>query len=94
MSRRERLLAYGFCGVLALAGVLVLALISGIGAEATGAGLIGVAGVLAVGLVFYEVGLSEDRERAREEEARLRRERPQRASAPRPRRPRWPRRPG
>ena len=28
--------------------------------------LIGVAGVIAVSLVFYEVGLSEDRERARE----------------------------
>ena len=88
MSRRERVLAYGFCGVLALAGALVLALISGIGAQATGAGLIGVALVLAIGLVFYEVGLSEDRERAREEAERRRRERPVR-----PPRPRWPRRP-
>jgi hypothetical protein len=59
--------------VLVVAGGLCAALIEGVVGQALAIALItaGLGGALL--LVFYEVGLSEDRERAREEERRHRR---------------------
>jgi hypothetical protein len=45
-------------------------------------------------LVFLEVGLSEDRDRARDEERRRRQAAKRAGTGKRPPRPRWPRRPG
>ncbi len=50
---------------LVVAGTLLVAFGDGVVAIA-GSGVIGAAAVLATALVFLEVGLSEDRERARE----------------------------
>lgn len=77
-----------------IAGALCAALIGGLLGEALAIGLIlaGLGGALL--LVFYEVGLSEDRERARDERRRRRRA-PKHADARRrPWSRRWPRRPG
>lgn len=63
-----------------LAVGLVLAIVGG-GLLVLGVGLVTVALVLAMCLVFLEVGYGEDRARAREERA---------AAPPRPRRPRRP----
>ena len=76
MTRRARILSFGSTGVLVLAGVLCAVLLSGGVGQISAFLLIGTGFVLAMGLVFLEVGLSEDAERARERQAR------------RPRRPR------
>ena len=52
--------------VLFVAGAIVLLAGDGTTARAAGYFLVGVAGVAAVSAAFYAVGLSEDRERARE----------------------------
>ena len=70
MKKRERIIGFGGAGVL-----VVLGLAGGIGFGGTfgqvlAIVLISLGLVLAVALVFYEVGLSEDRERAREEQER------------------------
>jgi hypothetical protein len=52
--------------VLACAAIAVLVAGSGTVADAIGLGLAGVAGIAAVQAVFYAVGKSEDRERARQ----------------------------
>jgi hypothetical protein len=50
--------------VLFVAGLVVLAVGGdGVAADAVALGLLGVAGVLAVAVVFFEVGASEDRDR-------------------------------
>jgi len=76
-----------------IAGAMCGALIGGLLGEALAIGLIlaGLGGALL--LVFYEVGLSEDRERARDEERRRRRTPKQVDATGRPRSRRWPRRP-
>jgi hypothetical protein len=94
VAPRSRILAFGSAGALVIAGAMCAALARGLAAQVLAIGLIslGLGGALL--LIFFEVGLSEDRERARDEERRRR-------SAPRHvddrRRPwsrRWPRRPG
>jgi hypothetical protein len=93
VSRRARLLSFGSCGVLVLAGALCGVLIDTPTGEVLTLGflLFGLGGALL--LLFLEVGLSEDRERAKEEESRRARE--ARLKHPeRPGRSRWPRRPG
>jgi fatty acid desaturase len=90
VSPRARVLWFGSAGVLVLAGVACAVFVSGLVGQVLTIALLllGLGGALL--LVFYEVGLSEDHERAREEE-RLRR----RAEARRRPRPRfWSRRPG
>ncbi|MDQ3849477.1 MAG: hypothetical protein M3296_02520 [Actinomycetota bacterium] len=53
-----------------VAGLVVLVLAGGSAVgTAVGAGSIGIAAVLAISLVFYEVGRSEDRARAAERDA-------------------------
>lgn len=82
MTRRGRILAFGSAGVLVVVGVACGAAIGG---EAGGllATVLGGLGLVAItGLLFMEVGLSEDRERAREERAKEREER-RRARPPR-----------
>jgi hypothetical protein len=94
MPRRTRIAAFGSAGALAVAGVLCGVLISGLAGQVLAIALIslGLGGALL--LVFFEVGLSEDQERAREERASEERARRARRSAPPPHtsRPRWRRR--
>jgi hypothetical protein len=85
MSKRSRILAFGSAALFVIAGGVCAAVIGdGLG-EALALGLIGIGLVGATSLVFLEVGLSEDREREREER-RSRAKLP--PSAERPRRPR------
>jgi hypothetical protein len=91
---RSRILAFGSCGVLTLAGILCGALINGLTGQVLAIGLIllGLGGALL--LVFYEVGLSEDRALAEEEEQRRSRDSRRAEAARRWRLRRPPRRPG
>jgi hypothetical protein len=100
VSARSRLIAFGTAGVLAVAGIVVAVLTSGTGGQIVAIVLLSIGFGGAVLLVFLEVGLSEDRARAREDAERRRREEATRRGgerlprrAPRSRRPRWPRRP-
>jgi hypothetical protein len=93
VSRRARWLAFGACGALVVLGVVCALLVGGLTGQVLviGLGMAGVGGALL--LIFFEVGLSEDRERERESERRLRRAAAgtgQRRYRP----PRRPRRPG
>jgi hypothetical protein len=81
MTRRSRITAFGSAALLVVAGVAGAIAFSGTLGQVIALVLIGVGLVLATSLVFLEVGLSEDRERAREER---RRERQQ--AGPRPKR--------
>ena len=94
VARRTRIIAFGTAAVLVLAGVLCGVFVGGLAGALLAIVLnsLGLGGVVL--LLFLEVGLSEDRERARETE-RLRQSRTPRPDRPR-RRPltRLPRRPG
>ena len=72
MSRRDRIRAYGGAVVLALVGGLCGWLVPGLTGDIIRLSLISLALGAVVLIVFYEVGLSEDRERAREERERER----------------------
>ena len=50
---------------IAVAGMVVVLVVAGTTGEIIGWTLIGLAGIIAVALVFLEVGYSEDRDRAR-----------------------------
>jgi hypothetical protein len=86
LSRRSRVRAYGGATVLVVAGIACAVLVSGTAGEALAMAVVGVGLVGVVSLVFLEIGLSEDRERAGR---RLPppSERPARPPRPRPRRP-------
>jgi hypothetical protein len=93
VARRRRILAFGSAGVLVVAGAMT-AIVAG---DANGALVAIVLITLGLGgallLVFLEIGLSEDRERAAAQERR--RKRPRHiADRPRSTLPRKPRRPG
>ena len=77
MTPRSRILSFGSAGALVIAGSLCAFLVTGEAGQILALVLIGLGFVLATALVFLEVGLSEDRELARE---RLR----MRPSKPRP----------
>jgi NADH:ubiquinone oxidoreductase subunit 6 (subunit J) len=94
MARRGRIIAFGSAAALVVAGGLCAALISGLTGELIGLSLITLGLGAVVLLVFFEVGLSEDRELAREEEQRRKREAKREGAQHVPRRPRRPRRPG
>ena len=66
MSRRSRIFGFGSAGALVVAGVVVAILVKSTLGQILGFVLIALGLVLATALVFLEVGLSEDRERARE----------------------------
>jgi NADH:ubiquinone oxidoreductase subunit 6 (subunit J) len=88
VAPRLRVLAFGSAAALVLAGSLCAVLVGGLTGEVLGIALVTVGLGAVVLLVFLEVGLSEERELAREEKRRR-----QRASGGRRLR-RWPRRPG
>jgi hypothetical protein len=68
MAPRARILAFGSASLLVLAGALCAALVGGLTGEVLAIALVSLGLGGAVLLVFLEVGLSEDRERAREEQ--------------------------
>jgi hypothetical protein len=73
VARRERILAYGGAVALVLVGGLCGWLIPGLTGDVVRLSLITLGFGAVLLLVFYEIGLSEDRERAREEKERERR---------------------
>ena len=91
VAPRARVLSFGSAAALVVAGAICAALIGGSTGDALAIALITLGLGAALLLIFLEVGLSEERDLAREEERRR-----QRSAAGRRRlRPRrWPRRPG
>ncbi|HKN94143.1 MAG TPA: hypothetical protein VJU60_07420 [Thermoleophilaceae bacterium] len=92
MTARERIRAYGGAAGLAVVGGICGFLVPGLVGQIIRLTLITLAMGAVVILVFYEIGLSEDKEREREEEERRRHqpehEEPSRHLwSPRPRRP-------
>ncbi|HEX8857225.1 MAG TPA: hypothetical protein VF752_16645 [Thermoleophilaceae bacterium] len=73
MSSRARITSYGSAAAVVLAGALCVIFISGITGQVLGITLITVGLGAVVLLVFFEVGLSEDRELAAEEQRRRKR---------------------
>jgi hypothetical protein len=65
LSRRSRARAYGAAAALILAGVLCAALLGGGAGPVLAIVLAGLGLILALSLVFFEIGLSEDHDRAR-----------------------------
>jgi hypothetical protein len=93
VTRRERIRAYGSAVALALVGVICGFAVSGLVGQIIRLTLITLAMGAVILLVFYEIGLSEDKARALEEEQRRRdqpeheEEPPRRLWSPRSRRP-------
>jgi hypothetical protein len=76
MSRRSRIVGFGSAGLLVLAGAACAVAFNGALGQNLAFVLVALGLVLATSLVFYEVGLTEDRARASEERRRdLERER-------------------
>jgi hypothetical protein len=94
VSRRDRILAYGGAVALVLVGGLCGWVVPGLTGDIIRLSLItiGLGAVLLI--VFYEIGLSEDREREREERERERRQPTHDKPESRPWLGRRPRRPG
>ena len=80
MTRRNRLLSFGPCAIALVLAAVAGPAVGGITGEAIAIALACVGGIAIVSLVFLEIGLSEDRERAAtrasEPAARKRRLRP------------------
>ena len=66
MSRRSRVVGFGSAGVLVLLGIACAVAFSGGLGQNLAFVLVALGMVLATSLVFYGVGLTEDRERASE----------------------------
>jgi hypothetical protein len=66
MTKQSRIAAFGGSSVLVVAGIACAVAFGGLIGPLLALVLIGTGLVLATSLVFFEVGLSEDRERARE----------------------------
>jgi hypothetical protein len=82
MSRRSRIVGFGSAGVVVVAGIVCAFAFGGSLGQNLAFVLVALGLVLATSLVFYEVGLTEDRSRAREDKARRREEeRPERDEA-------------
>jgi hypothetical protein len=69
VNRQARFFGFGLCALLVVAGGLCAALVSGTLGQVLAFVLIALALVGVTSLVFLEVGLSEDRQRARDEAA-------------------------
>jgi len=67
MTRRQRTLRYGASIAVAVIGVACGALIPGSAGGTAATVLVGIGLVGVVSLIFYEVGLTEDRDRARQQ---------------------------
>lgn len=65
MSRRSRIIGFGSAALLVVAGIVGAVVFGGLLGELLALVLIALGLVLATALVFLEVGLSEDKERAR-----------------------------
>ncbi len=76
VSKRSRVICYGSAALLVLVGIAAAIAIGGTFGQVFAFVLIGLGFVLATALVFLEVGLSEDRERAREGAEKRRRQQP------------------
>jgi type VI protein secretion system component VasK len=76
MTRRSRIIGFGSAGILVVAGVIGAVVVNGTPGQLLAIVLIALGLILATALVFLEIGLSEDRERA-QEEARQPRQPPQ-----------------
>ncbi|HUA04719.1 MAG TPA: hypothetical protein VMB27_12500 [Solirubrobacteraceae bacterium] len=74
MSRRSRIAGFGSAGLLVVLGIACAVIFSGTLGQNLAFVLVALGLVLATSLVFYEVGLTEDRARAREDKARRREE--------------------
>ena len=72
MSRRSRIAGFGSAGLLVVLGIACAVIFSGTLGQNLAFVLVALGLVLATSLVFYEVGLTEDRARAREETDRRR----------------------
>jgi hypothetical protein len=73
VTARARIVAYGSAALLIAAGAVCAAVVAGTTGEVLATALVGLGFVGITGLVFLEVGLSEDREREREARTRARR---------------------
>jgi hypothetical protein len=92
VAPRSRILAFGSAAALVIAGGVCAVLVAGVTGQVLTIVLVSAGLGGAVLLVFLEVGLSEDRERARDEDRRRRRRLPfdprrRRSLRRRPRRP-------
>jgi hypothetical protein len=83
VSLRNRVLSFGGAALLIVLGGVAALAVKGITGEAIALALFMLGSIAIVSLVFLEIGLSEDRDRAREQRARNGRPR----SPPRRRRP-------
>jgi hypothetical protein len=68
LTRRSRIVAYGGAAALTASGVLCAVLVQGGAGPVVAMTLVGLGLIALVSLVFLEVGLSEDRDRARANE--------------------------
>jgi hypothetical protein len=93
VSRRDRILAYGGAVALVVVGGLCGWIVPGLTGDIIRLSLISLGLGAVVLIVFYEIGLSEDRERAREERERKERQPKHDDSESRPWLGRRPRRP-
>jgi hypothetical protein len=75
MTRRQRTVAYGSAAAAIVVGAVCAIVIAGVTGEIVGWTLITLGLGAIVLLVFYEIGLSEDRELAKEEADRRRQRR-------------------
>jgi hypothetical protein len=66
MSKRARILGFGSAALLMIAGIACAVFVADGTGEVLTLVLVGTGFIVATSLVFLEVGLSEDRERARE----------------------------
>jgi trans-2-enoyl-CoA reductase len=73
MTPRARVLAYGSAAVVVLVGAAIGFGVSGAAGQVAGISVVTIGFGAALLLVFYEVGLSEDRERAAGKEQRRKR---------------------
>ncbi len=80
MTGRSRIVGFGSAALLVVAGIVCGFAFGGTLGQNLAFVLVALGLVLATSLVFYEVGLTEDRERAREEEKRRRSQPPARAA--------------
>jgi hypothetical protein len=94
VSKRGRVLSFGFAAALVVAGGLCAAFVGGVTGEVLTVVLIaaGLGGALL--LIFLEIGFDEERELARDEERRSTPTRPVLGRKASSQRSRWPRRPG
>jgi hypothetical protein len=86
MTRRARLLAFGAAVATIVLGAILGPVLGGVTGEAVAISLASLGGIAIVSLVFYEIGLSEDRDRARDAAAGRRVALPSRGAVRLPRR--------